>query len=182
MRKIFFLLFIYCIQGGCKSPGHSGYVQFQALEKDQTGLDFNNKLIPTEQFNVLKYMYFYNGGGVGAGDFNNDGLLDLFFAGNQVQNSLYLNKGNLHFRNVTREANIPNDSGWSTGVSVVDINNDGLLDIYICRVGNHETLHSHNQLLICQRIDKNGVPIYKDEAAAYDLNFSGFSTQAVFFD
>ena len=182
MRNPFFLLIIYCMLAGCKDSGLSRNVQFQVLEKNRTGLDFNNKLTPTEQFNVLKYMYFYNGGGVGAGDFNNDGLLDLFFAGNQVQNSLYLNKGNLHFENVTREANIPNDSGWSTGVSVVDINNDGLLDIYVCRVGNHETLHSHNQLLICQGIDKNGVPFFKDEAAAYGLNFSGFSTQAVFFD
>ena len=88
----------------------------------------------------------------------------------------------LHFKDVTAEAKIPQDGGWSTGVSVVDINNDGLLDIYVCRVGNHETLHSHNQLLICQGIDKNGVPSYKDEAKEYGLDFSGFSTQAVFFD
>ncbi|HLI94128.1 MAG TPA: VCBS repeat-containing protein, partial [Puia sp.] len=86
------------------------------------------------------------------------------------------------FKDATAEARIPQDGGWSTGVSVVDINNDGLLDIYICRVGNHETLHSHNQLLVCQGIDKNGVPWYKDEAKEYGLDFSGFSTQAVFFD
>ena len=84
-------------------------------------------------------MYFYNGAGVGAGDFNNDGLIDLFFAANQGENKLYLNKGNLHFKDVTAEAEIPQDGGWSTGVSVVDINNDGLLDIYVCRVGNYET-------------------------------------------
>jgi hypothetical protein len=127
-------------------------------------------------------MYYYNGGGVGAGDFNNDGKIDLFFASNQSSNRIFLNKGNLQFEDVTEEAKIPNDGGWSTGVSVVDINNDGLLDIYICRVGNLETLHSHNQLLICQGIDKNGVPFYKDEAVEYGLDFSGFSTQAVFFD
>src|SRR6185312_14838795 len=86
------------------------------------------------------------------------------------------------FKDVTAEAKIPEDGAWSTGVSVVDINNDGLLDIYICRVGNHETLHSRNQFLICQGIDKNGVPFYKDEAKEYGLDFSGFSTQALFFD
>jgi hypothetical protein len=127
-------------------------------------------------------MYFYNGAGVGAGDFNNDGLIDLFFSSNQGDNKIYLNQGKLKFKDVTAEAKIPEDGGWSTGVSVIDINNDGLLDIYICRVGDYETLHSKNQLLICQGIDKNGVPFYKDEAHEYGLDFSGFSTQAVFFD
>ena len=155
---------------------------FEALDAKHTGLDFINKLTPTHEFNVFKYMYFYNGAGVGAGDFNNDGLIDFFFAANQGQNKLYLNTGNMHFKDVTAEAHIPDDGGWSTGVSVVDINNDGLLDIYICRVGNYETLHSHNQFLICQGIDKNGVPYYEDEAKEYGLDFSGFSTQAVFFD
>jgi hypothetical protein len=166
----------------CHSPAEKGQPLFEVLDRTRTGLDFNNKLTPTPEFNVFKYMYYYNGGGVGAGDFNNDGRIDLFFAANQSDNKLYLNDGNLKFRDVTAEAKIPEDGGWSTGVSVIDINNDGLLDIYICRVGNHETLHSHNQLLVCQGIDKNGVPWYKDEAAAYGLDFSGFSTQAVFFD
>ena len=157
-------------------------VLFQVLDHNKTGLDFSNILKPTKEFNVFKYMYFYNGSGVGAGDFNNDGLIDLFFSSNQGDNRIYLNQGKLKFKDVTAEAKIPEDGGWSTGVSVVDINNDGLLDIYICRVGNYETLHSKNQLLICQGIDKNGVPFYKDEAKEYGLDFSGFSTQAVFFD
>ncbi len=157
-------------------------VAFEVLEHTKTGLDFNNKLTPTPEFNVFKYMYYYNGGGVGAGDFNNDGKIDVFFAGNQTENRLFLNEGNLQFKDVTVEAKIPEDGGWSTGVSVIDINNDGLLDIYICRVGNYETLHSHNQLLICKGIDKNGVPFYQDEAKEYGLDFSGFCTQAVFFD
>ena len=155
---------------------------FQVLNNTQTGIDFANKLTPTREFNVFKYMYYFNGAGIGAGDFNNDGKIDLFFAANQGEDKLYLNAGNLKFKDVTAEAKIPEDGGWSTGVSVVDINNDGLLDIYVCRVGNHETLHSHNQLLICQGIDSNGVPFYKDEAKEYGLDFSGFSTQAVFFD
>ena len=122
------------------------------------------------------------GGGVSVGDFNNDGLIDVFMSANQGENKMYLNKGELQFQDVTKEAKIPQDGGWSTGVSVIDINNDGLLDIYICRVGEFETLHGHNQLLICKGIDKNGVPFYEDEAKQYGLDFSGFSTQAVFID
>jgi enediyne biosynthesis protein E4 len=156
---------------------------FEVMDEKQTGLDFSNTLHPTRDFNVFDYMYYYNGGGVGAGDFNNDGKIDLFFAANQGPNRLYLNEGGLHFKDVTAEARIPEDNGWSTGVSVVDINNDGLLDIYICKVGHLNGLPvAHNQLLICQGIDSNGVPTYRDEAAAYGLDFSGFSTQAVFFD
>jgi len=177
---VFLLLTIFFFSG-CKTK-KAGPVAFELLNDTQTGLHFQNKLTPTQQFNIFKYLYFYNGAGIGAGDFNNDGKIDLFFSSNQGENKLYLNTGNLHFKDVTTEAKIPNDGGWSTGVSVVDINNDGLLDIYICRVGDYLTLHSHNQLLICQGIDKNGVPYYKDEAHQYGLDFSGFSTQAVFFD
>ncbi len=152
------------------------------MDDAQTGLHFTNKLTPTQEFNIFKYLYFYNGAGIGAGDFNNDGKIDLFFAANQGDNHLYLNQGNLKFKDVTTEAQIPNEGGWSTGVSVVDINNDGLLDIYICQVSNFYNLNGKNQLLICQGIDKNGIPFYKDQAREYGLDFSGFSTQAVFFD
>ncbi|HEX5669123.1 MAG TPA: VCBS repeat-containing protein, partial [Chitinophagaceae bacterium] len=155
---------------------------FDLLEATSTGIDFSNTLTPRADLNMLKYMYFYNGAGVGAGDFNNDGLVDIFFTANQVSNRLYLNKGNLKFSDVTKPAGIPDDGGWSTGVSVVDINNDGMLDLYVCRVGNYASLKSRNQLLVCQTIDKDGVPHYKDLAADYGLDFSGFSTQASFFD
>ena len=176
----FFILLIALLQS-CTSKEIKDPL-FTVLDHKSTGIDFTNKLTPTSEFNMFTYMYFYNGAGIGAGDFNNDGLIDLFFASNQGQNKLYLNQGSLHFKDVTTEAKIPQDGGWSTGVSVVDINNDGLLDIYVCRVGNYETLKSKNQLLICQGIDKNGVPFYEDEAHEYGLDFSGFSTQAVFFD
>jgi len=155
---------------------------FETLDSKRTGIDFNNNLSYNQQFNLFKYMYFYNGGGIGAGDFNNDGLIDLFFASNQHANKLYLNKGGLSFKDVTKQAAIPEDGAWSTGVSVVDINNDGLLDIYVCRVGNYEILHSKNQLLINQGLNKEGIPVFADKAHEYGLDFSGFSTQSVFFD
>ena len=147
---------IVCLFLGCNNPKVPAV--FEVLNAETTGLNFINKLTPTNQFNVFHYMYFYNGAGVAAGDFNNDGLIDLFFASNQGQNKIYLNTGNMQFKDVTAEAKIPNDSGWSTGVSLVDINNDGLLDIYVCRVGKYEVLNSHNEFLICKGIDKNGVP------------------------
>lgn len=154
---------------------------FKVLTENETGLHFANILKPTESFNMFHYMYYYNGAGVGAGDFNNDGLVDLFFAGNEVSSAIFINQGKLQFKEVTAQTNIPNDSAWNTGVSVVDINNDGLLDIYVCRLGNFEKFHSKNLLLVCQGII-NGIPQYKDEAASYGLDFSGFSTQMNFFD
>ncbi|HEX6431459.1 MAG TPA: VCBS repeat-containing protein, partial [Niastella sp.] len=155
---------------------------FVVLENARTGLQFTNTLTPTDSFNIFHYMYFYNGAGVGAGDFNNDGLIDLFFASNQAQNKLFLNTGKLKFKDVTEATGLPRDNGWSTGVSIVDINNDGLQDIYVCRVGNYGPLKSHNQFLICTGIDKDGVPHYTDRAKELGLDFSGFSTQAAFLD
>jgi enediyne biosynthesis protein E4 len=174
-------LLFFVLVNGCKTK-KSEPPLFVVRDHSVTGLSFSNKLQPTPEFNMFNYMYFYNGAGVGAGDFNNDGKIDLFFASNQGDNKIYINKGNLKFEDVTIQARIPQDGGWSTGVSVVDINNDGLLDIYICRVGNFETLNAKNQFLICQGIDENGIPYYEDKAAELGLDFSGFSTQAVFFD
>ncbi len=172
------LIFLFsCTQKEVNKP-----VLFEVLTNKQTGLDFSNTLTATKEFNMFTYMYFYNGAGVGAGDFNNDGLIDLFFSANQSENKVYLNRGNLKFDDVTKYTNIPQDGGWSTGVSVVDINHDGLLDIYLCRVGNYETLKSKNQFLICKGIDKNGIPQFADEAPQMGLAFSGFSTQTAFFD
>ena len=154
---------------------------FEMLDAQKTGIEFENKLHPTETFNMFHYMYYYNGAGVGVGDFNKDGKADIFFASNEGKNEIYINKGGMHFENITTKTKIPQDSAWNTGVSVIDINNDGLLDIYICRLGNFEKFKDRNQLLVCQGI-QNGIPTYKDEAAAYGLDFSGFSTQAAFLD
>lgn len=171
------LLFLTACKTVKKEP-----VLFEALESERTGLKFSNDLDYNKDFNLFKYMYFYNGSGVAAGDLNNDGLIDLYFGSNQHQNKMYLNTGGLHFKDVTAGTQIPDDGGWTTGLSLVDINNDGLLDIYVCRVGQYEVLKSKNLFLICQGINKQGVPFYQDEATQYGLDFSGFSTQAAFFD
>lgn len=179
-KAMLFVLFFFVFTA-CKTKPAEPPI-FKVLGSSATGINFTNKLSPTDSFNVFHYMYYYNGAGVAVGDFNNDGLMDIFFAANQSDNKIYLNEGKLHFKDVTAETKIPQDGGWSTGVSVVDINNDGLLDIYLCRVGKYEILNSHNELLVCKGIDKNGVPFYEDEAKKYGLNFSGFCTQAAFFD
>jgi len=179
---IFPIFMLVSLLFSCSEKKEEVQAMFETLDSKTTGIDFTNKLTPTPQFNMFKYMYFYNGAGVGVGDYNNDGMIDVFFSSNQGDNKIYLNEGGMKFKDVTKEARIPQDGGWSTGVSVVDINNDGLLDIYICRVGNYETLKSKNQFLICKGKDANGVPYYEDEAGKLGLDFSGFSTQAAFFD
>ena len=170
------LLMLGCRQEQVQAP------LFDLLDSSITGIRFANKLVPDASLNMLKYMYFYNGAGVGAGDLNNDGKTDLYFAANQEGDRLYLNKGDFKFEDITQAAGVPSDKGWSTGVSIVDINNDGMLDVYVCRVGNYASLRNHNLLLVCQSIGKDGVPVYKDESEQRGLAFSGFSTQAAFLD
>jgi len=170
------------ILSACNSKKEIKDPLFRSLNSKSTGIGFRNDLVYTKEFNLFKYMYFYNGSGLGAGDFNKDGKTDLFFGSNQGQNKLYLNQGDLKFSDKTTEAAIPDDGGWTTGISVVDINNDGWPDIYVCRVGNFETLKGKNQLLVNKGNNKEGVPVFADEAAAYGLDFSGFSTQSAFFD
>lgn len=183
-RKFLFsiiLAFNFIIHAACNQQKSTSSL-FTAFNYKHTKLSFRNQLSPTTLLNPFTYMYYYNGGGVGCGDFNSDGYADLFFTANQGRNTLYLNKHELIFEDISDKAEIPQDfEAWNTGVSVIDINQDGLLDIYICRV-DHFKLKKANQLLICKSIDKQGIPHYIDEAEKYGLNFSGYSTQAVFFD
>ena len=167
---------------GCHESGQEEPPLFKVLSAEQTGIQFVNQLTPSPDLNIFKYMYFYNGGGVGAGDFNNDGLVDVVFTANQGPNKLYINRGQMRFEDVTAQTGFVSPlDGWSTGVSVVDINQDGLLDIYISQVGDFLKLKGRNLLFVCQGIE-NGLPVYKEQAADYGLNLVGFGTQAVFFD
>ena len=108
---------------------------FELISNEKSNINFNNTLDYTENLNPYTYRNFYNGGGVAIGDFNNDSLQDIFFAGNLVSNKLYLNKGNLSFQDITEQSGLESEGIWSTGVSVVDINSDGYLDIYVCKSG-----------------------------------------------
>ncbi|MEQ5790302.1 VCBS repeat-containing protein [Muricauda sp. NFXS6] len=155
---------------------------FVLKDAKHTGITFNNSLKQTPDLNILNYLYFYNGAGVSAGDFNGDGLVDLYFTSNQGEDKLYLNQGNLTFKDVTVASNLVNDTGWTTGVTHADVNNDGLLDIYVCKVGDHETIRGQNLLYINQGNNSKGIPIFKEQAANYGLDFIGYSTQAAFFD
>jgi len=150
---------------------------FETLDSTRTGVGFVNKLVPSEKLNILDYLYFYNGAGVAAGDINNDGLTDLYFVSNQGKNRLYLNKGDFKFEDITQKAGVEGFSDWQTGVTMADINGDGFLDIYVCAVGNFKGLEGSNELYI-----NNGDGTFTEKAADYGLDFTGFSTQAAFFD
>ncbi|WP_299217982.1 VCBS repeat-containing protein [uncultured Aquimarina sp.] len=154
---------------------------FELLSEKETGISFKNKLEDTPDLNILTYLYYYNGAGVGVGDFNNDGWEDLYFVSNQHENELYINQKNFQFKEAT--ANILKDQdGWSTGITIVDINHDGLQDIYLCKVGNYKGLQGKNKLFVNQGLDDGGIPVFKEEASLYNLDISSFSTQASFFD
>ncbi len=157
-----------------------GSTRFQLLDSTDSGIDFSNTLMVNDSVNGITFEYIYNGGGVAVGDVNNDGLKDLFFTGNMVSSALYLNLGNLKFNNVTLESGTATKR-WCTGVSMVDINEDGLKDIYIC-VAGRDTTARQNIFLINQGIDSLGVPHFIDLAPVMGLDDNGYSTMAVFFD
>jgi hypothetical protein len=162
---------------------------FTKLPSRQTGITFNNQNADTDSLNILDYLYYYNGAGVAIGDINNDGLPDIFFVSNTGGNKLYLNKGNFQFEDISEKAGIKGNADWSTGVTMADVNGDGLLDIFVCAVSNHQPpplsgerphtyfQHSHNQLFI-----NNGDNTFTESAREWGLDVEGYNTQAVFFD
>lgn len=177
--KSIFPIFLTILLVGCTSP-EKGY-RFIQVDASKSGIDFVNRITENDSINVVDFQYVYNGGGVGIGDFNNDGLYDIVFTGNQVSSRLYLNQGNLKFKDVTENANF-NTKSWVTGVSVVDINVDGREDIYL-NVGGPDCKEKCNNLLfINQGVDDKGIPRFKEEAAAYGLDDGDYSQQSIFFD
>lgn len=150
---------------------------FQLQPSSLTGITFSNKVKEDGDFNVFNFRNFYNGGGVAIGDVNNDGKPDIFFTSNQGGNKLYINKGNWKFEDVTKKAGVEGYKRWHTGVTMVDINGDGWLDIYVCNSGGLGDADRSNELYINQ---KDGT--FKEEAAQYGLSDKGLSTQAIFFD
>lgn len=179
MKQISLFLVVTALAAGCQSVNFlsSEKSLFQSLDSTETGIGFVNSLRDTEKLNILDYLYFYNGAGVAAGDVNNDGLTDLYLVSNQGKNKLYLNKGNFRFEDITEKAGVEGFSDWQTGVTMADVNGDGWLDIYVCAVGNFRGLEGSNELYI-----NNGDGTFVEKAADYGLDFTGFSTQAAFFD
>jgi hypothetical protein len=155
---------------------------FEKIPSARSGITFNNKITENDSINPLDVVNIYNGGGVGIGDLNNDGLPDIFFTGNMVPCRLYLNKGNFQFEDVTEAAGVGGMGRWARGVSLVDINNDGLMDIYVCNTIYKDSMRRRNILYINQGVDKNGIPHFKEMASEYGLDIHVQSTMASFFD
>jgi len=179
MKRIIALYIVVFLFSSCsedKKELVSESSVFTQLSGESTGLAFENTLKPSDSKNIIEYLYYYNGGGVGVGDFDGDGMEDVYFTGNQTADKLYENNGNLKFSEVL-DAGIDGGESWSTGVAVDDVNNDGLLDIYVCKVSKMSPEGTHNQLYINQ-----GGMKFQEMSAEYGLDFSGYSTQAAFFD
>jgi hypothetical protein len=151
--------------------------RFEKKLSDHTGISFQNTLSYTEDFNPYTYRNFFNGGGVALGDINNDGLIDIYFTGNIVDNALYLNKGNWKFDDITDFAGVSCKDNWSTGATFVDINQDGLLDLYVTKSGKPGGENRHNELFI-----NNGDLTFKESSSEYGLDIEGLSVHAAFFD
>tara|TARA_R110002050_G_scaffold177889_1_gene311086 strand:- start:46569 stop:49916 length:3348 start_codon:yes stop_codon:yes gene_type:complete len=150
---------------------------FELMDNKETGISFVNRLEYDQDFNVFTYRNYYNGGGVAIGDINNDGLSDIYFTSNLQTNKLYLNKGNFQFADISKQAGVEGNRSWSTGVNMVDVNSDGLLDIYVCNSGDIDGDDKQNELFI-----NNGDLSFTESSEYYGLNDNGLSTHSVFFD
>ena len=147
LTMLFKIMMVMLLMQACSDspPGES---LFTKLPASHTGVAFANNVVYTEEINPYTFRSFYNGGGTGIGDINNDGLPDLFFCSNQQSNKLYLNKGNFVFEDITDKAGLASDNIWSTGVTMADVNGDGLLDIYVCKSGDMKGENRGNELYI----------------------------------
>ncbi|MEX2336586.1 MAG: FG-GAP-like repeat-containing protein [Fulvivirga sp.] len=171
------LIVFLCLIFSCTSNEEKDMPLFSSLTAEETGISFNNELVITKDLDVFRYRNYYNGGGVAIGDINNDGLPDIYLTTNMKKNRLFLNKGNFQFEDITLSSNTGGKKIWSTGVSMADVNGDGLLDIYVCNSGDVMGGRRENELFI-----NNGDLTFTESAGAYGLADKGFSTHAVFFD
>lgn len=176
-RFIFFSIIILLFANCSKKNSENKDALFTQLDSSATGINFVNDVKNGANMNIFKYRNFYNGGGVAIGDINNDGLADVFFTSNLGDNKLYLNKGNLKFEDISKKAGINLPKSWSTGINMIDINGDGLLDIYVSNAGNNINSIRKNQLYI-----NNGNLTFTDKAEEYNLADTGITTHAAFFD
>jgi len=182
MRFFYATLLISTLLPGCTKKEAAEYPPdrgplFKLLGSKDTGIDFVNNVVDGEKFNILTYRNFYNGGGVAIGDINNDSLPDLYFTANQNGNKLYLNKGNFVFEDITAKAGVGGTKAWCTGVSMADVNGDGLLDIYVCNSGNVDGQLRGNELFM-----NNGNLTFSEKSKEYNLVNGGYTTHAAFFD
>jgi hypothetical protein len=177
MKNFWFQVLLLALMiTSCREPDNLKHPLFADFT-NRSGINFNNSLQFTEEFNPYTYRNFYNGAGVAVGDINNDGLADIYFAGNQVDNKLFLNKGGFLFEDVTEIAGVSCSGSWATGVTFVDINADGFLDIYVCKSGSPDAPVRHNELFI-----NNGNLTFTEKSKEYGLDVVGLSVQAAFFD
>lgn len=179
-----FVLCSFLAFGAFSSSCNEGNTEpaiFELLSPEQTGIDFVNTIIEGDSLNVLDFEYMYNGGGVAVGDFNNDGLPDLFFTGNDVSCRFYLNTGNMQFKDVTSAAGL-STSQWAEGVTLVDINNDGFLDIYVSTSSGYKNRQNANLFFINNGVSTNGIPTFTEQAEQFGIADTGYNTQAAFFD
>ncbi|MNF36359.1 FG-GAP repeat protein [compost metagenome] len=176
-RFVLLPLIIFFFSNCSKENAENTDALFSKLEASQTGIDFLNEVKNGENMNIFKYRNFYNGGGVAIGDINNDGLSDVYFTSNLGTNKLYLNKGKFKFEDISKKAGVEGTKTWSTGVVMVDLNADGLLDIYVCNAGNSLGDQQKNELFI-----NNGNGTFTEKADEYNLADTGITTHAAFFD
>ncbi len=178
LAKLSILMIFYFCFVGCK-PELS---RFNKIPSSHSGITFNNIVTENDSINPLDMEFLYNGGGVAVGDFNNDGLSDLYFTASMVPNKLYLNRGGLHFDDITQKALTEGKGRWSNGASVIDINNDGFLDIYVCATIRTNPEERRNLLYVNQGMNNDSIPVFKEMAADYGLADTSFSVHAAFLD
>ena len=174
-RNLWCLLGYLMLLSACQQD--SAPLLFEEMQSEETGITFVNRLSETEAFNIIEYLYYYNGGGVAIGDINNDGLPDIYFTANEEANKLYLNEGSLTFKDITDQAGVASPGLWKTGASMVDVNGDGWLDIYQTRVSQYKGLQGQNELYL-----NNGDLTFTEVAKDWGVDFQGFSTHSGFFD